>query len=245
MNASAPIVVHGLGPLWGAPDPSPFVTKLLTWLRMAEIPYTRAPLTGPPRGSTKKIPYVELPGGELLDDSTRIIARLTADRGVQLDADLDAQQRAHALLLQRTCESHLYFAALHERWIDDAGYAHVKAGYFASMPAPLRAVALVVARRGAKKNVHGHGLGRLPHDEIIARGRADLDAIAQTLGDRPYALGDAPHGVDAMLLGFLWTLQSHPFPSRLKEHVDGDDVLGAYATRMRDRYWADGPDTVR
>ncbi|MCP4807595.1 MAG: hypothetical protein GY913_10285 [Proteobacteria bacterium] len=55
-----------LPPLWGLPSPSPFVVKLETWLRMAEIPYHSRHLSRPPQSRSGKIPYIELVSGELV-----------------------------------------------------------------------------------------------------------------------------------------------------------------------------------
>lgn len=91
---AGPVVVVGMAPLWGMPSPSPFCTKLETWLRMAGIPYTAKVLQGPPRSATGKIPYLELPDGSTLADSGRIIEALTEARGVRLDDHLSARDRS-------------------------------------------------------------------------------------------------------------------------------------------------------
>src|SRR5262249_8571094 len=101
------IIVRGLPPIWGAPSPSPFVIKLLTWLRMAGVEHPLRPLTSPPRSETKKVPYIELPNGDVVADSARIIARLSKERGVDIDAGLDERSRATAQLVYATLEGHL------------------------------------------------------------------------------------------------------------------------------------------
>ena len=110
MTDAAPIKVWSLPPLWGTPSPSPFAIKLMTWLRMADIPYVAPTMMGPPRSRTKKIPYIELENGETVADSSQIIERLTRDRGIALDDGLDTRQRALAHTIRRTVEEHLYSA---------------------------------------------------------------------------------------------------------------------------------------
>jgi glutathione S-transferase len=121
LSMTAPVIVRGLPPVWGAPSPSPFAIKLLTWLRMADIEHELVALRSPPRSRTRKVPYVELPGGEIVADSSHIIVRLSSDHGVDLDAGLDDMQRSHARMLECVLEHHLYFVALYERYATPGG----------------------------------------------------------------------------------------------------------------------------
>ena len=92
---------------------SPFVTKLEFDLRYAGIKYETAAgsLSAAPKG---KLPYVdlELDDGtkECIGDSTLIIRRLT-DLGCHrnLNARLDARERAFDISLRSLCEDKIYF----------------------------------------------------------------------------------------------------------------------------------------
>jgi glutathione S-transferase len=236
---SAPIVVRGLAPIWGTPSPSPFVIKLLTWLRMAKIQYELRPLKSPPRSRTGKIPYIELPTGEILDDSSRIIARLSSERGVDLDAGLDAHARSVARLLYATFEGHLYFAGLYDRFATSEGWERTKRDYFRVLPAPLRPVVAWSVRRNAIRNLHGQGTGRLPRAEVAELAREDLRAIAAILGDNPYFLGDAVRTIDATGLGFLWAISHNPFESACRTALESHPNLVSYVARIRAAYWSD------
>lgn len=233
------VVVRGLPPVWGTPSPSPFVIKLLTWLRMAGVEHELRPLRAPPRSVTGKIPYIELPGGEILSDSARIIAHLSKERGVDLDAGLGDEARATARLVHCTFETSLYFAAFYERFITPEGWSHVRRDYFATLSAVPRALAPLMVRRAARRNLHGQGTGRLPPEDVAAMARADLSALATTLGDKPYFVDAVPRTIDATALGFLWAYSSHPFASACREALASHANLVAYVARMRERYWAE------
>ena len=70
---------------WNAPNISPFCTKLETYLRMADIPYTIAPGNFPFQKAPKgKVPYI-LFEGRLISDSSRIIALLNERLGDTVD----------------------------------------------------------------------------------------------------------------------------------------------------------------
>lgn len=235
------LVVHALPPIWDTPSPSPFVIKLLTFLRIAGIPHVLRPLRSPPRSASKKIPYVTLPTGEIVADSSLIIARLCRDHRVDLDADLSAHDRAQAHLVSSLLESHLYFVGLYERFATPEGFACVRRDYFAHLPWPLRALMPLVARRRALANLHGQGTGRFAREEVAALARADILTLASVLGDRPHVLGAQPRTVDATALGFLWAYGSHPFASAVRTAIESHPNLLDYLARMRAAYWPDGP----
>lgn len=234
------LVVWGMPPVWGMPSASPFCLKLETWLRMAALPYTPRYLDRPPRSSTGKVPYVELPSGELLADSSLIIAELTRTHGVQLDAALTPTQRGQAVALQRLVEDHLYFALAWERWHEPAGWAETKVAYFAHVPAFIRWMVPPIARRGVLRALHGHGIGRLRPEEVVAAGCADIDALALCLGEGPYFFGGEPTTTDAVVYGALANLHLAPLPTALQARLRGHASLVAWVERMRGRYWGEG-----
>lgn len=232
------ILVYALPPIWGAPSPSPFVIKLLTFLRMAELPHRLVPLTGPPKSSTGKIPYIELPNGERLHDSGLIQAELTERLAVRLDEGLTAEQVAQSLLVRRAVEEHLYFVGAYERWLTPQGWPATARDYFSHLPFPLGSLLPLVLRRRIRANMHGQGIGRHPWPTIVAEGTADLDALATLLGDREFFHG-RPSTIDATLYGFFRAWTSNPFTSEPKAALCRHPNLVAYVARMKERYWAD------
>ncbi len=237
LPAIAPIRVFALPPIWGAPNPSPFVIKLLTFLRMAGLPYEMPGLTGPPRSPTGKIPYIELSTGEKLHDSGLIVDALTERYAIGLDAGLTDDQRALSHAVRRMVEEHLYFVGAYERWLTPAGYAVTSRAYFSHLSAPLRLLLPLLLRRRIRANMFGQGVGRHPPDVVADAGRADLQALAVLLGDREFFHGH-PTSIDATLYGFLAAWLSNPFDSPVKAEVERHPNLMAYQARMRERYWA-------
>jgi glutathione S-transferase len=231
-----PIQLHQFEPLWGLPNLSPFCVKLETWLRMAELPYEAHALRGPPRSKTGKLPYIERPDGTLLSDSTTIIDTLSRERGVDLDAHLSERQKAEAVLLQRTFEEHLYFLALYERWVDDAGWKRCAPEMFRSVPAPVRAIVPPIVRRKVRRDALGQGLARLDDEQRASRARADVAAVANVLGDRDYFFGE-PSTIDAVAFGFLANLIRPPVAGPTHQAPREHDNLVAYEQRMRARYF--------
>jgi glutathione S-transferase len=205
---------------------------------MANIEYDSILLRRPPRSSTGKVPYVELTDGRRIADSGVIIETLTKERSITLDARLDDQQRARGHLVRRTLEESFYFCVLWERFTTSEGFAFVRRDYFRHAPWPVRVIAPLVVRRNVRRILHGHGTSRLSPSQILEHARADIGAVAATLGDRPFLLGDTPSSFDAVLTGFVWCASVIPYPSVMREAVVAHENLTAYLARMRERYWS-------
>jgi len=222
---------------WVLPSPSPFCLKVETWLRMAGIPYENVAWT-PQSAPMGKAPFV-VHEGRTLADSSVILRELTAAFDVQLDAGLSDEERATALLVQRTLEEHTYWGMLQVRWIDDAGWARYRHVIGSMLPALARPMLLPVLRRGVVKSARAHGLGRHDRDEVLHRACADLDALASILGEGPYLFGDVPRSIDAVVYAFLAQAAVPEPPNELQEHVAGRPGLMANIDGMRARYWAE------
>lgn len=226
---------------WGVPFPTsgPFPLKLITWLRMAGIPHELVIENDPSKGPKGKSPWIEHEG-QLMGDSSIIIAHLGQRFGVDLDAHLSPAERALALSVQRMLEDHYHQAFEHQLFLG-RGSAERVAEFVASLPPVLKWIVPKVVLKQLRKQLHARGLGRHAESEIIAQGKADLDALSCLLGDRAYFAGDQPSAIDACLLGFLGS----------SVYVRGDNPLFTYAAslpnllsyceRMRARYF---PETV-
>lgn len=203
---------------------------------MANIPYVAKSVTGPPKSKSGKIPYVERPDGSLLSDSSLIIETLSREHSVKLDDGLSKVERAQGLLLQRMFEEELYFHILYDRWYDPEGWRITAPAYFDSLPWVVRTLVVPVIRRQLIAAVRGQGVGRLPDDYRHKKGIADVGAIAELLGERPFFLG-RPSSVDAVAYGFLanclWTPVRSPTSDAVREYRN----LVSYCERMKETYW--------
>lgn len=222
---------------WPVPSESPACLKLLTWLRMAEIPYIAEALRGPPKSKTRKAPYLIREDGTFLDDSSVIIDVLTKECGVTLDAHRTPRERALMLLVQRTIESHLYFITLLERWRDH--WPETRDAYFGDMiPRPLLRIVTPPIRRGSLAQAYGQGLGRRPPEQIAAEAVADLDALAEILGEEDFFFG-RPGITDAIVYGTLENARACPIPGAIQTKIASSERWMGYLDRMKARYWAD------
>ena len=233
------ITLYQFPPALGLPNASPFCLKLELYLRMADLPYRNAYTLELHKAPKGKLPWID-DDGMAMADSGLIIDYLKRKYGDPLDGDLSPLLRARGLAITRLLEEHLYWTVLHDRWITEEGWALTGPGFFGGMPWPLRAIVPIVARRGIRAELRGHGMGRHAPEQIHALGIADVDALAALLGDQPYFLGAQATSVDAVATAFLANILMVPLETPIKAAAAGHANLVGYCRRMAQRYFPEG-----
>lgn len=232
------IKLYQFAPAFGLPNASPFCMKLETYLRMAGLPFELVNSGDVLKAPKKKLPYIVEDDGAVVADSHFIIEHLKQRRGDPLDAGLSPQDRAVATAFQRLFEENLYWAVVHTRWADEAGWALTRQAFFGALPPPLRWLLPPLARRGLLGQMRGQGMGRHRVDEIHAIGCRDVTAVADFLADKPFMLGEQPRSLDATAYAFLANLLWAPVDSPIQRHARQRPSLEAYCQRMKARYYA-------
>ncbi|MHB1056351.1 MAG: glutathione S-transferase family protein [Rhodanobacter sp.] len=220
---------------FGLPDTSPFVLKTEVQLKMAGLAYDRASAI-PPQAPNGKLPFID-DHGEVVSDSTFIRAHVERKYGVDLDAGLDAQQRAQAWAIERLLEDHLYFAMVWFRWIDPDNFAKGPAHFADAAPQAERAALREQMQARKAAELQAQGLGRHAPQRIAELGRRSIDALAELLGDKPYFMGESPTGVDATAFGMLACVGTPFFDTPLRRTAEAHANLAAYVARMMARYY--------
>ncbi len=228
------LTLHQFPPAFGLPfSVSPFCAKLEAYLRTAGVDYT----CGPPRlpsAPKKKVPFIACEG-EVVGDSQHAIEWCKARFGDPLDAALSDEQRNRGVLVQRTVEDHLYFALVYSRWQDPRGWAQLRPVVDQLVPAPLRFAIVPMIRRATVKQLWSEGTGRHTPEQVYAAGAADLRAVSQVLGDKPFLLGDSPTSFDCAAFGQIAGVLSTDSGNALTAAARADDNLVAWHERMLDR----------
>lgn len=232
------IKLYQFAPAFGLPNASPFCMKLETYLRMAGLPFELVNSGDVLKAPKKKLPYIVEDDGAVVADSHFIIEHLKQRHGDPLDAGLSPQERAVATAFQRLFEENLYWAVVHTRWADEAGWALTRQAFFGALPPPLRWLLPPLARRGLLGQMRGQGMGRHRVDEIHAIGCRDVTAVADFLADKPFMLGEQPRSLDATAYAFLANLLWAPVDSPIQRHARQRPSLEAYCQRMKARYYA-------
>jgi glutathione S-transferase len=234
------IRLHQFAPALGLPNASPFCMKLETYLRMAGLPFELVNSGNVMKAPKGKLPYID-DGGNIVADTSFVIDHLKGRYGDPLDAALSPTERAVATAFQRLIEENLYWAVVHTRWAESAGWAKTREAFFGAMPAPLRWFVPLLARRSVlaeHERLVGQGMGRHSAAEIHAIGCRDVTAIADFLADKPFMLGEQPSSLDACAHAFLANLLWAPVDSPIQRHAQSRPTLQAYCQRMKARYFA-------
>jgi glutathione S-transferase len=230
--------VYVFPPAWGLPTTGPFALKLEAWLRLAKLPYERVVEGDPRKGPKGKNPWIQL-DGETLGDTGVIIERLSVLADVDLDAELDERQRATALALTRLVEDHLHQILEYELFLTEEGFAAMRALFQELLPKFLAPVVARAMRKHFKSQLYARGITRHDPAEIARQGRADIDAVAAILGDKPWLFGDRPTVADCAVFGLCAPFAFAPFDTPVASYVKKQPALMAWCRRVHDELFAD------
>ena len=231
------ITLYQFSPRWGLPNVSPFCLKLETYLRMAGLPFEIKYVNDTRKAPKSKLPFIK-DGNLTIGDTDLIISYLKATYGDTLDNQLTPLQQAQSLAMRRLVEDHLYWIATYSRWIDPPGWAVSKLAFFDLIPKLLRNFVANVVQKNVKKQLYSQGIGRHSRDEIYQLGKDDLKAIAVSLGEQKFFMGDQPTSIDASLYGLLANILFVPVESPLKKAAETWPNLRSYCERMREKYYS-------
>ena len=155
-----------------------------------------------------------------------------------MNASLSPAERGAALALRRLIEENLYWVMVYDRWDVDENWQRFRDVVLGAVPALVRPLVALVARRGVRGQLKGHGIGLHSRDEIHAIGRRDVGAIADFLGDKPFLMGDRPTEIDAVAYGQLPNIMCVPIDTPVKDEALRRPNLVAYVDRMKARFFS-------
>lgn len=216
---------------------SPFCLKTDLYLRMRGLPYEN--VYGSPRSAPKgKLPSI-VDGDVTLADSQLIIEYLEEKYPEPLDGGLDGDTRARHHFMRRALEEGLYFCSVYARWLDPVLWPEFRALIAPQLP-KLAPLIMPLVRRQLRRDLWGQGTARHSSAEIYKLARADIDAMAASLGDAPYFGGEVPRTIDATAFGFVGNALMVELSSPIADGVRAHENLVAYGARVRERFYANG-----
>jgi len=219
-----------------APSLSPFPVKLETFLRIAKIPYVND-LTGK-MSSKNKTPWITLDGVEVAD-SQLCIEYLNKNMNINLNKSLSLEEKAVSRSLQVLIDEHLYWTLVYFRWSHDPDLKVVKEHI--SLPA----VMWWYVRRLLRTQLHGQGMGRHTHQEVLGFLVDDLAALDGYLGNKPYLMGGQLTEVDCSAFGMLCQLVFMQEDAIMKDLVkDKFPKLHKYTHRIKEVIWPDWEEVI-
>lgn len=232
------ITLYGFGPAFGLPDPSPFVLKAELLLKFAGLAY-RIDTGGMRKAPKGKLPFID-DDGTRVPDSTFIRFHIEKKYGFDFDSGLDPRERGIAWAVEKMLEDQLYWALVHDRWMDDRNFNNGPKSFFRRIPPPLRELAIFVIRRKIKGVLKGQGFGRHSRAEVAELTSRVVDSVAAILGDKPFLMRAKPCGADAALAAMLIAILCPVFDSLTRDAIERRPNLVAYRDRVVAQYFSGG-----
>jgi len=226
------VILHGFPAAKVVPNASPFVLKVLTFLRMANINYKldRKDVFGP-KGKT---PWISL-NGEHTADSQMIIDYLRKKFEKSLNGSYSEEHLAIGTAVRVMLEEHAFWGVALDRFIFSGTVTQImKANPIYLWT--LKFVAGFIVRRSA----NAHGIGRHSEKEIVQLVSKDIRTVSKILGNKKFILGDEPCEDDCAIFGmlaqFLWGLPGSPYEKLVNGELTN---IKEYCMRMKEKFYAD------
>lgn len=236
------IILQKFGPHFGVPDPSPFVLKLETFLRLAKIDYSEELVFDPSKTPKGKLPCLVM-DGTVTGDSEFAIAELKKKFNLDLNKGLTEAQLAQHHVLRLALENHTYFIALSYRWLHEKNAPIMQKAFFGPMGFMGKFLFKIV-QKGMRRTVHGQGILRHSWDELDEMIIEDINALEAILGDQAFYGGDDPSEIDATTFAFIANMLVPEFDTPFRKIARNSRPLIEYHNRMTTKVFPDYKETM-
>ena len=202
-------------------------------LEMSGQPWQPEFLAHPGKMPLGRMPALKTPERDLIPDSWHIQSHLEK-LGADFNADLSDDDKSHSHALMRMAEGNLSPGMAHDRWLRDDCWPHIRAAFFAEVPALMRKPIAAMIRLKVRKALTANGIAQFSEADRLARLAQDLNAIEITLGDKPFLFADHPTAADAAITPILDMIRTLPCETGLRQLIRDNTALMGYIARMRD-----------
>jgi glutathione S-transferase len=216
------LTLYSYPTLFGVADNNGYGLKVFAFLKLAGVPFTHEHIFDASKAPRGQLPYI-VDGADAIGDSESILAYVTQKYALAIDAALSPAQRATNLLVTRMLDD-LYWVMSYSRWKDERYWPKFRDALRREHP-HLTDEGLLKAKEFNAQRYHYQGIGRYEPDAAMARGIADLAALAELIPPGAYVHGKAPTGIDAGIYGFLANIYFYDIDTPLKQFVVAHDNL--------------------
>jgi glutathione S-transferase len=216
------LTLYSYPPLFGVADNNGYGLKVYAFLKLARVPFRHEHIFDASKAPRGQLPYI-VDDGEIVGDSATILTWLTGKYRLTIDAALTQAQRTQDLLTTRMLDD-LSWVMSYSRWKDER-YWPLFRDALKREHSTLSDEGLMKAKAYNAQRYYYAGIGRFEPDAAMARGLADLDAIADLIPARGYLHGDKPTGIDAGLYGFIANIYFYDIDTPLKQFVVAHDNI--------------------
>ena len=197
----------------------------------------------PNKGPRGQIPWL-VHGPNTVADSVLILEYLINTYGEGKDKigdvriKLTPEEEAKKVSVQRINADLTCFMAYFQ-FVDTESQEQVYKDLFTGKLPP---AAAFLASKAIRKKIYERlflrGNAKLHNDEKLLYAKADIDALATLLGDKPYYGGDSYSIIDAYANANIDNLLNNPYKYRgLKAHAQSKTNLVDYVQRVRSKYF--------
>ncbi len=216
------LTLYSYPPLFGVADNNGYGLKVFAFLKLAGVPFHHEHIFDASKAPRGQLPYI-VDGSDTVGDSETILSFVTRKYRLTIDAALTEAQRTTNLLVTRMLDD-LYWVMSYSRWKDDRYWHAFRHALLREHP-NLTEEGLVKAQAFNAQRYHYQGIGRYDPDAAMARGLADLGALAALIPRHGYVHGDSPTGIDAGIYGFIANIYFYDIDTPLRQFVAAHDNI--------------------
>ena len=216
------LTLYSYPALFGVADNNGYGLKVFAFLKLAGLPFHHVHSFDAAKAPRSQLPYI-VDGNDTVGDSETILAYLTKKYALTLDAALTKAQSTQNLLITRMLDD-LYWVMSYSRWKDERYWRSFRDALLREHPS-LTTEILGKAREFNAQRYYYQGIGRYDPDAAMARGLADLSALATLVPARTYVHGEKPTSIDASIYGFIANIYFYEIETPLKQFVVAHDNL--------------------
>jgi glutathione S-transferase len=216
------LTLYSYPPLFGVADNNGYGLKVYAFLKLAGVPFHHEHIFDASKAPRGQLPYI-VDDGDAVGDSETILDVVTRKYRLTIDAALTPPQHAQNLLVTRTLDD-LYWVMSYSRWKDERYWPAFRDA-FKREHQQLTDEGLLKAKEYNAQRYYYQGIGRYDADAAMARGLADLAALARLIPDGGYVHGAKPTSIDAGIYGFIANIYFYDIETPLKKFVLAHDNL--------------------
>lgn len=225
------LTLYSYPTLFGVADNNGYGLKVFAFLRLADVPFVHEHIFDASKAPRGQLPYI-VDGADTVGDSETILAYVTNKYRLTIDAGLTPAGRTTNLLVTRMLDD-LYWVMSYSRWQDPRFWPLFRDALMREHPG-LTAEGLAGAKEFNAQRYYYQGIGRFDPDAAMARGLADLQAIAELVPAQGYVHGDKPTGIDAAIYGFIANIYFYDIDTPLKRFVVAHDNIVRHCRAIHD-----------
>ncbi len=216
------LTLYSYPTLFGVADNNGYGLKVFAFLKLAGMPFGHEHIFDASKAPRGQLPYI-VDGNDTVGDSETILKFVTEKYRLGIDAALTDAQRTQNLLIARMLDD-LYWVMSYSRWKDERYWPLFRDALLREHPSVTKE-GLIKAQEFNFQRYYYQGIGRYDPDAAMARGLADLGALAGLIPRQGYVHGDKPTSIDAGIYGFVANIYFYDIDTPLKQFVAAHDNI--------------------